>query len=156
MGFASFFESLSNAYSGIKSTVSNIFHEGKNILHKVRGGFDWFDNEINKLSSIPFVNTLVSGAKDFLQYDTIKSVIQDIDNMAQSSELEAYGGMIFPSSVCLCSSNVIVLFICYSINSDLKCFVPLIVILKQLKGCLVPKEILKMRYISNIVNYSKK
>ena len=94
MGFASFFESLSNAYSGIKSTVSNIFHERKNILHKVRGGFDWFDNEINKLSSIPFVNTLVSGAKDFLQYDTIKSVIQDIDNMAQSSELEAYGGMI--------------------------------------------------------------
>lgn len=94
MGFQSFFQSLSNAYSGIKSTVSNLYHKGKEVVHSVRGGFEWFDQQLDKLSSIPFLNTLVQSGKDFLQYDTIKSAIQDMDNIAQSGELESYGGML--------------------------------------------------------------
>lgn len=94
MGFASFFESLSNAYSGVKATIGNLYHKGKEVVHGVRQGFQWFDEQLDKLSSIPFLNTLVQSGKDFLQYDTIKSAIQDIDNIAQSGELEAYGGIL--------------------------------------------------------------
>lgn len=94
MGFASFFESLSNTYHGLKNQVSNLYHKGKDILHSARGGLEWFDEQLNKASSIPFLNTLVQTGKDFLQYDTVKSVIQDLDNIAQSGEIEAYGGML--------------------------------------------------------------
>jgi len=94
MGFQSFFQSMSNAYSGIKAQVSNIYHKGKDILHQARGGVEWFDNALNSLSSIPFLNTLVQEGKSLLQFDLIKSTIQDMDSIAQSGDLESYGGMI--------------------------------------------------------------
>ena len=94
MGFASFFESLSNAYSGIKSTIGNLYHKGKEVVHGVRQGFNWFDEKLNQLSSIPFLNTIISEGKSLLQYDLIRNTIADIDNIAQSGELEAYGGMV--------------------------------------------------------------
>lgn len=118
MGFQSFFSSVADVYSKVKTGVSTIYDYGKKIVHGVGSTMSWIDQELDQLASIPFVgeiigegldelrdmqvfgiswNKLKRGANkldEFLDHSEIVSVVNQLDT-AITSALEAgqtYGG----------------------------------------------------------------
>ena len=102
MGFSSFFNSVANVYSSLKSGVSQVYAFGKNIIHKGRNAVDWLDEQIDKASSIPFIGTLVSETVEELKdtqifgvsWNRIKRSVDHLDDMVSHSEIPAMAGMV--------------------------------------------------------------
>jgi len=102
MGFSSFFNSVANVYSKLKSGISEVYNFGKSAVHKVRGGIDWLDEQIDKASSIPFIGTLVGETVEELKdtqifgvsWNRIKRNVDHLDDMVSHSEIPAMAGMV--------------------------------------------------------------
>jgi len=102
MGFSSFFSSVANVYSKMKSGVSEVYNFGKNIIHKGRNAVDWLDEQINKASSIPFIGALIGEGIEELKdtqvfgvsWNRIKRGVDHLDDMVSHSEIPAMAGMV--------------------------------------------------------------
>lgn len=120
MGFQSFFSSVADVYSKVRSGVSEIYNVGKKIVHGVGSSMSWIDEQLDQLSSIPFIgqeikmgldelrdtqifgiswNRLKRGANkldEFLDHSEIIGMVNELDT-AITSSLEAgesYGGVL--------------------------------------------------------------
>lgn len=97
MGLADLFGSVANVYNKIKSGVSEVYNFGKNVVHKARGAYDWVDEHLNKLSTIPFVGEMLQEGIDELRdleyrgisWNKLKKKIHQVDDWVQAGEIEA-------------------------------------------------------------------
>ena len=97
MGISEFFSSVANVYNKVKSGVSEVYNFGKNVVHKVRGGFDWIDEQLDKASSIPFVGEAIQEGLDELRdtqvfgvsWNRLKKHIDRLDEWVQGGEIES-------------------------------------------------------------------
>ena len=99
MGLSEFFSSVANVYNKVKAGVSEVYNFGKNAIHKVRGGFDWIDEQLDKASSIPFVGEAIQEGLDELRdtqvfgvsWNRLKKHMDRLDEWVQGGEIEAVG-----------------------------------------------------------------
>ena len=97
MGLGEFFSSVANVYNKVKAGVSEVYNFGKSVVHKVRGGFDWIDEQLDKASSIPFVGEALQEGIDELRdtqifgisWNRAKRHMDRLDEWVQASEIEA-------------------------------------------------------------------
>lgn len=102
MGLSELFGSVANIYNKVKSGVSEVYNFGKSIVHRVRGGFDWIDEQLDKASSIPFIGGALQEGIDELRdvqifgesWNKLKRHIGKLDDWVQSGELEAVGQLV--------------------------------------------------------------
>lgn len=99
MGISELFSSVANIYNKVKSGVSEVYNFGKSIVHGVRGGFSWIDEQLDKASSIPFIGEAIGETLDELRdtqvfgvsWNRLKKHIDRLDDWIQGGEIEALG-----------------------------------------------------------------
>jgi len=95
MGFADLFGSLSNIYNTVRTGVSEVYDFGKKIVHGGARAMNWIDEQLDQLSSIPFIGEEIQMGLDELRdvqvfgisWNKLKRGANKLDEFLDHSEI---------------------------------------------------------------------